>query len=465
MLTYGFYNSIDHDRKYNASDFSGMFDGVIKDGVFATYGDGLHVSAASGMNVNIGIGRAWFNHTWTYNDTILPVSGFEAELTFDRIDAVVLEVNRTTSVRANSIKMVKGPVGNSSARPNMTHTDTVDQYALAYILIPAGSTEITQGNITNVIGSEETPFVTGVLETIEADLLFAQWQGQFEEWISAKKEEIESWEADEKQAFLDWVDAFHTEFDSWETGAKASFDTWFANLQYVLDGDVAGKLQNEIDGQTVHTWPSGRSYKPLNDNFVDASGVVVTNNGKTLAQAIKDGSIGGGGGREKTWEEFLELPEEEQKSGLYFIPDGANEDGYDAEFVRYREGNVRQALDGLNSNLIVLEGRVEDLEEKSSTNETVLLGFGTNQNTTLQLNDSMRNYKSIIVAFVGGIVLPAWLTINTFPTDLILDSNIVNEILVSRNDTLYVSIKNITDTSVYVNYLPSSRGVAIFGVK
>ena len=92
-VTYGFYNSLNGDRKYNAEQISSIFDGLIVDGVFASIGTAFAVEAAGGLTVNVGIGRAWFNHTWTLNDSILPLTAPESEVLLDRIDAVVLEVN------------------------------------------------------------------------------------------------------------------------------------------------------------------------------------------------------------------------------------------------------------------------------------------------------------------------------------------------------------------------------------
>ena len=43
-LTYGFYNSVDHDRVYDATQFGSIFDGVINDGVFQNIGDLFAVS-------------------------------------------------------------------------------------------------------------------------------------------------------------------------------------------------------------------------------------------------------------------------------------------------------------------------------------------------------------------------------------------------------------------------------------
>ena len=73
-VSYGFYNSVNGDRKYDAIQMSSIFDGVIGDGVYETIGDAMMVKAVSGNQVTVGTGRAWFNHTWTLNDALLPIT-------------------------------------------------------------------------------------------------------------------------------------------------------------------------------------------------------------------------------------------------------------------------------------------------------------------------------------------------------------------------------------------------------
>jgi hypothetical protein len=57
---------------------------------------------------------------------------------------------------------------------------------------------------------------------------------------------------------------FDAYFEDFKSGKQTDFNTWFANLQYVLDGDVAGHLQDEID--------------VLEDEKLDKSGGILTGN-------------------------------------------------------------------------------------------------------------------------------------------------------------------------------------------
>lgn len=164
-VTYGFYDSLNGDRKYNAKQISELFDGLIRDGVFMSIGDALVVSAGGGMNITVGTGRAWFNHTWTYNDALLILQVDQSEIALNRIDTVVLEVNSNINVRANTIKIVKGVPSSKPVATELVRNEFVNQYPLAYIYVPAGATEITAANITNTVGTSDCPFVTGIHET------------------------------------------------------------------------------------------------------------------------------------------------------------------------------------------------------------------------------------------------------------------------------------------------------------
>jgi hypothetical protein len=183
-VTYGFYDSLAGDRKYNAEQMSRLFEGIITNGVFQSIGGYLLVLPNTGMTVKVSSGRAWFNLTWTHNDADLPLTLDPSEVALNRIDSIILEVNKNLDVRANSIKILKGTPASSPVAPTLANTSLLKQYALANIYVGMGVTSIISANITNKIGSAETPFITGILETIDAATLLSQFEAQFNAWFN-----------------------------------------------------------------------------------------------------------------------------------------------------------------------------------------------------------------------------------------------------------------------------------------
>lgn len=180
--TSGFFNSVNHDRTYDADTFGSMFDGVINDGVFRTWGDGMVVTAVGGMTVAVGTGRAWFNHTWTVVTADERLTLAASSPSMPRIDAVVLRVDKSTSVRRNRIYIKQGQASGSPSRPALENTSTVREYVLADIRVNNGATAISQSNITNQIG-RDTSFAELVNNTFDSANLIKQWESQFQDFI------------------------------------------------------------------------------------------------------------------------------------------------------------------------------------------------------------------------------------------------------------------------------------------
>lgn len=295
----GFFNSLNGDRKYNTAQMSAIFDGLIIDGVFASIGTAFAVKAAGGLTVNVGIGKAWFDHTWTVNDSILPMTAPEAEVLLDRIDAVVLEVNGMKSVRNNTIKFVKGNPSSAPSRPTLTNEGNVHQYPLCYIYRKYGTAVINQADITPMVGTESTPFVTGILQTISLDELLGKWQDELDRFTDARSKEVDDWIAQEESDFTAWFNKMkadlqqeQTVLDQWIASEQADFLAWYNQMKDQLSGDVAGNLQLEIDKEEVK--------RILLVGFEDGTkefsddGTVITStasDGRTLTKTFSDGFL------------------------------------------------------------------------------------------------------------------------------------------------------------------------------
>lgn len=158
-LTYGFYDSYNGDRVYNAEQFSSFLDGIIYDGIYSSVGNKFEVKASGGMGITVDTGRAWFDHTWTLNTSKYNLTVSAADTVYARIDAVVIEVNKAD--RKNYLKIVKGTAESSPSRPTLSNTSNKIQHALAYIRVPKNADSISDSNITNVVETE-TPLVSAL---------------------------------------------------------------------------------------------------------------------------------------------------------------------------------------------------------------------------------------------------------------------------------------------------------------
>lgn len=277
-VTSGFFNSLNGDRRYNAEQMSAIFDGVINDGVFANIGTAFTVNADSEFTVNVGIGRAWFNSIWVYNDAILPVTFDIPEVLLNRIDAVVIEIDKSDGVRAGSIKIVKGTPSSDPQRPTLTRNDYINQYPLAYVLVETGVTAITQGKITSMIGTSSCPYITGILQVQNIDNIVAQWGAQWVEWYAAKTalgdEEMAEMLSQWHQWYSNTTEANELQIAQWTTQMKTDFLAWFDEIQAILEPDVAAALAGRITKVESH-FDTLAKYRCVYTEIEDSSGLVI----------------------------------------------------------------------------------------------------------------------------------------------------------------------------------------------
>ena len=121
MVTYGFFDSQNGDRKYNADQMSEYFKGLISNGVYESVGEGMVVEAASGMNVSIGTGRAIIDCKWLDNSASELVEITMADLVNPRYTAIVVRLDENR--RLMEFDTVDGEAAADPEYPTVTWTD------------------------------------------------------------------------------------------------------------------------------------------------------------------------------------------------------------------------------------------------------------------------------------------------------------------------------------------------------
>ena len=184
----GFFNSVNGDKKYEAEMMSRPYELLISNGVFATPegtpSNYLQVYPSEGMRITVKAGRGMFFDKWFINDSDMPLIVEPSDVILNRIDSVIVKVDKSEAVRAGTIYIKKGTPASSPVAPELIRSGTVMEYRLANIQVNANVNSITQAMISDRRGyTEECGWVTSLVQQVDTTTLWEQWQAAFEDWF------------------------------------------------------------------------------------------------------------------------------------------------------------------------------------------------------------------------------------------------------------------------------------------
>lgn len=210
-----FYNSIvtDNvgDRPYDADSFSLWLAKFFRTGVFA--GE-FEITEVSGMTVTVSGGYVNINgKVMIFDDKTFEFD--QASTNADRYDNVVIERNDTD--RQFYFKVVKGTP--DSPAPSPVRTGGKYQLVVARVRVRKGATAIRRSDVEDTRAYKS---LCGIVAGTVEEMNFEAFTAQFEAY-----------------------------FDEFKTDNMDAFETWFESIRGILDEDVAGNLQNEIDNDVV----------------------------------------------------------------------------------------------------------------------------------------------------------------------------------------------------------------------
>lgn len=195
---YGFFNSVNNDRVYDASDVARFLSKFFTNGIF---NNSLQVSSNDNMTVSVATGNANINGYSYENTESLTLDIDEADSELDRIDSVIIRLDLTN--RQITTMVLTGLTATTPSQPTITRSGNIYDLRLANISVPSGITRITSDLITDTRFGADCGNVTQAVLELSTDEIF----NQYEAW----------------------------------------FTEWFTNLENQLDDNQAGHLQNEIN--------------------------------------------------------------------------------------------------------------------------------------------------------------------------------------------------------------------------
>ena len=194
MVTYGFFNSVSGDRKYDADQMSEYFKGLIGNGVYENVGNALAVQADSGMKIKVLDGRGVIKCKWLDNDAALSLTLNGSHATLPRKTAIVMRLDAVN--RKMEIAMKDGTPASSPSKPALTRTESVYELCLAWITVPAAAVSISQSNIEDARSTSDCGWITGLVTQLDISNLYSQWVDLFNQYYQEQMENFEDWFSD-----------------------------------------------------------------------------------------------------------------------------------------------------------------------------------------------------------------------------------------------------------------------------
>jgi hypothetical protein len=188
-ITYGYFNSVNGDRKYNADQMSQYFKGLISNGVFANIGGSMAVVAdGQSMSVNVLTGRAVIDCKWIENDAAFPLTISQSHATLPRYTAVVVQLDSVERLIRITTKD-----GTPASTPEEPEIDSATELCLAMILVPAQSNTVIQSRVIDKRGSSLCLWVTGLITQLDTSELFLQWESAFNNYFEEMTAAFSDW--------------------------------------------------------------------------------------------------------------------------------------------------------------------------------------------------------------------------------------------------------------------------------
>lgn len=233
---YRFFDSIDgeDERYYTADEFAEYFRQFLSSGVYAKDNQaGLRVEAnGENMQVKITKGNAFIEgYMYKVDTEPLVLTVDTADPTLDRIDRVVIRLDKTLEKRYIKAFVLTGTPDMEAKVPTLTKNENIYEISLARITVTAGKSFIEQMQITDERSNED---VCGFVSSL-ISIPTSQFQDEWNDWKNIIQpqliEQFNQWfEGVMADTDVD-VDAFTNAFNAWFGGIQTLYENWFNSIE------------------------------------------------------------------------------------------------------------------------------------------------------------------------------------------------------------------------------------------
>ncbi|MEC2070346.1 hypothetical protein [Alkalihalophilus marmarensis] len=249
-----FFNSAPGDpRIYQASDFAEYFGDVLSTGLLHTdENPALEVKVEGGtLRTYVEPGKALMKGYAYENTSPLYLEHALPEATLDRIDRIVLRLDKRNQSRFIKLFVKQGESGENPAPPSLQQDDFIYELSLAQITVRANTASLDPFDLTDERLNES---LCGLVHSL-ISIPTSQFQEQWDLYFNSKKDELDAETLAYQQNIADKLIQAQTDLEQYQSGLSSKtaqfedeFYIWFNDLQetgYASYTDLTN-LQEEV---------------------------------------------------------------------------------------------------------------------------------------------------------------------------------------------------------------------------
>lgn len=210
--------------------------------------------ATGGAGLSIAPGACQIQGATGYEENAVTLEITPNSSNLPRIDTVVARLNDNSDYRSIYFDILEGTPAVTPTAPALTQSDSIWELGLCNIARAANSSVITNSNITDTrADSSRCGYVTAIQQLDTASLY-----QQFQAYIQEVQDALDAADATYNETAQNYLTTLETTgdaqladitqaFNAYAAVTEEEFNNWFASIRDILDEDVAGHLQNEID--------------------------------------------------------------------------------------------------------------------------------------------------------------------------------------------------------------------------
>ncbi|MDQ7119798.1 hypothetical protein RCG39_04790 [Lactococcus petauri] len=237
MTQYSFpWNDVHGDRLYDADDFMRFFAAFLKTGVVMSFKDGLRVrSTHNGMNIQVGSGSAVIDGGSYLNDEAIGIQVNVASSIQDRVDSVVLRMDKN----ARTTQLFYKPGDTTVAR-----NDTTYELQLAKISVKTNATQITDADITDMRSDSAVCGWSTPFDNINVDGIIDQYKEIFSQADTEFQEQLQVWFATAKEK----LEVSLNGMENFMNKSEEDLQNWVVSVKKIIESvDPGGKLLSQFN--------------------------------------------------------------------------------------------------------------------------------------------------------------------------------------------------------------------------